>query len=62
MHVPAKNNVPSNQQRNKTRGRSDERSHPPSVDDTEHEGATEDQVNETPAPAGYAFDDEPKQG
>jgi len=28
----------------------------------EHEGATEDQVSETPAPAGPAFNDEPKQG
>jgi hypothetical protein len=28
----------------------------------EHLGATEDQVSETPAPAGDAFDDEPKQG
>ena len=28
----------------------------------EHEGATEDQVSGTIAPAGSAFDDEPKQG
>jgi hypothetical protein len=28
----------------------------------EHEGATEDQISETIAPAGSAFDDEPKQG
>jgi hypothetical protein len=28
----------------------------------EHEGATEDQMSETIAPAGSAFDDEPKQG
>jgi hypothetical protein len=28
----------------------------------EHEGATEDEVSDTPAPAGPAFDDEPKQG
>jgi hypothetical protein len=28
----------------------------------EHEGATEDEVSETPAPAGPAFDDEPRQG
>ena len=28
----------------------------------EHEGATEEQVSDTPAPAGPAFKDEPKQG
>ena len=28
----------------------------------EHLGATEEQVSETPAPAGDAFEDEPKQG
>jgi hypothetical protein len=28
----------------------------------EHEGATEEQVSDTPAPAGPAFEDEPKQG
>jgi hypothetical protein len=28
----------------------------------EHEGATEDQVSDTPAPAGGAFEDDPKQG
>ncbi len=28
----------------------------------EHEGATEDQMSGTIAPAGSAFDDEPKQG
>jgi len=28
----------------------------------EHEGATEEEVSETPAPAGPAFEDEPKQG
>ena len=28
----------------------------------EHLGATEEQVSETPAPAGEAFEDEPKQG
>ena len=28
----------------------------------EHEGATEEQVSDTPAPAGPAFTDEPKQG
>jgi hypothetical protein len=27
-----------------------------------HIGATEEQVSETPAPAGDAFNDEPKQG
>ena len=27
-----------------------------------HIGATEDQVSDTPAPAGEAFNDEPKQG
>jgi hypothetical protein len=27
-----------------------------------HLGATEEQVSETPAPAGEAFEDEPKQG
>ena len=27
-----------------------------------HLGATEEQVSETPAPAGDAFEDEPKQG
>jgi hypothetical protein len=28
----------------------------------EHEGATESEVSETPAPAGSDFDDEPRQG
>jgi hypothetical protein len=28
----------------------------------QHEGATEDEVSDTPAPAGPDFDDEPKQG
>ena len=27
-----------------------------------HEGATEEQVSETPAPAGPLYEDEPKQG
>ena len=31
-------------------------------DDDGHLGATEEQVSETPAPAGDAFEDEPKQG
>jgi hypothetical protein len=35
--------------------------HTASADD-EHIGATEAQVSETPAPAGDAFKDEPKQG
>ena len=40
---------------------SDEASTKPSHGD-EHLGATEEQVSETPAPAGDAFRDEPKQG
>jgi hypothetical protein len=28
----------------------------------EHEGATEDEVSDVPAPAGTAFEDEPRQG
>lgn len=38
---------------------------PPETPDSqksEHEGATEDQVSDTPAPAGPLYDDEPKQG
>ena len=43
------------------------RSTPPLKRDTssegdDHLGATEEQVSETPAPAGDAFEDEPKQG
>jgi hypothetical protein len=61
MQLATKKNTSSNKQRKKPGGRPDERSNPPSGS-TEHEGATEDQVNETPAPAGSAFNDEPKQG
>lgn len=34
----------------------------PASEQEEHEGATEDQVTDTPAPAGPLYDDEPKQG
>ena len=40
----------------------DEASTDTSSDGDEHLGATEEQVSETPAPAGDAFEDEPKQG
>jgi hypothetical protein len=40
----------------------DEASTETSSEGDEHLGATEEQVSETPAPAGDAFDDEPKQG
>jgi hypothetical protein len=40
----------------------DEASADTSSDEDAHLGATEEQVSETPAPAGEAFEDEPKQG
>lgn len=40
----------------------DEASSDASTGADEHLGATEEQVSETPAPAGDAFEDEPKQG
>ena len=40
----------------------DEASADTSTGADEHLGATEDQVSETPAPTGHAFEDEPKQG
>jgi hypothetical protein len=42
-----------------------EKATPPEPSDSPkdaHEGATEDQVSETPAPAGPLYEDEPKQG
>ena len=36
--------------------------HTPSDAGDQHMGAREDQISETPAPAGSAFKDEPKQG
>jgi hypothetical protein len=66
MHLVSKRkNTPKQQgpkqQRRKPSPRVDERSRPSSVG-REHEGATEDQIEETPAPAGRAFEDEPRQG
>ena len=40
----------------------DEASADTSSEGDDHLGATEEQVSETPAPAGEAFEDEPKQG
>jgi hypothetical protein len=61
MHLVSKRKKTPKQQGKKPGPRVDERSRPSSVG-REHEGATEDQIEETPAPAGRAFEDEPRQG
>ena len=61
MYLVSKGKKTPEQPRKKPGRRIDERSRPSSVG-REHEGATEDQVVETPAPAGRAFEDEPRQG
>jgi hypothetical protein len=61
MYLVPKTRKTQKQQRKKPAPRTDERPRASSVG-REHEGATEDQVQETPAPAGRAFEDEPKQG
>jgi hypothetical protein len=61
MYLVSKREKTPKQQGKKPAPRIDERSRPSSVG-REHEGATEDQIEETPAPAGRAFEDEPKQG
>jgi hypothetical protein len=61
MHLVSKRKETPKQQGKKPGPRIDERSRPSSVG-REHEGATEDQIEETPAPAGRAFEDEPRQG
>ena len=61
MYLVSKKEKTPKQQGKKPGPRIDERSRPSSVG-REHEGATEDQIEETPAPAGRAFEDEPRQG
>jgi hypothetical protein len=61
MYVVSKRKKAPKQQGKKIGRRNEDRSRASSVV-REHEGATEDQVEETPAPAGRAFDDEPRQG
>jgi hypothetical protein len=61
MHRVSKGQKTAKQEGKKPGPRPDERSRPSSVG-REHEGATEDQIEETPAPAGRAFEDEPRQG
>jgi hypothetical protein len=61
MNLVSKRKNPSKQKGKKLGRRTDKPSRASSVR-REHEGATEDQVSETPAPAGRAFEDEPRQG
>jgi hypothetical protein len=61
MYLVSKGKKTPKQPRKKPGRRIDERSRPSSVG-REHEGATEDQIEQTPAPAGRAFEDEPRQG
>ena len=61
MYLVSKRKNTPKQQGKKPGPRIDERSRPSSVG-REHEGATEDQIEKTPAPAGRAFEDEPRQG
>jgi len=61
MHIVSKRKKTAKQQQKKLGRRSNERPRASSVG-REHEGATEDQVEQTPAPAGRAFEDEPRQG
>jgi hypothetical protein len=61
MHLVSKRKKTPKQQGKKPGPSINERPRPSSVG-REHEGATEDQIEETPAPAGRAFEDEPRQG
>jgi len=62
-HAAKKNeSVPSTPPLKRPSPKPDEGDADPVSEEDGHLGATEEQVSETPAPAGDAFEDEPKQG